>query len=456
MKNIKQSDFTKKLFAIVLPIAFQNFMLALVSVSDAVMLGMIDQDSLSAVSLATQIQFVFNLFLTAMTVGTSMLVAQYWGKGDKVTVGRVFGLVMKLTILVSAAVTLIAAIAPNVLMYIFTNDPVLVQYGSTYLRAVSLSYLLCGISQIYLCIMKNSGRAGKSSAISSAAVVINIVLNAILIFGLAGAPKLGIAGAAIATVLARAIEMIWSILESFRPNGIRLQFPYLLHVERENKQEFWKYTKHVLANEFVWGLGFTMYSVILGHLGTDAVAANGIVNIVRNVLYCFCFGLASGGSIMVGNMLGAGKLEEAREYGSKLCKLAVLIGVITGLVVIALIPIATSLTDLSPTATTYLRWMLVMSSYYMIGKAVNCTTIGGIFTAGGDSRFGLLCDTVNMWCIIVPLGLLAAFIWKLPVLGVYFILSLDEVDKLPVVYSHYKKYGWVKNLTEKQKDAAAS
>ncbi len=448
--NAKQSkDFSKKLLTLVLPIAFQQFMLALVSASDALMLGKLSQDSLSAVSLASQVTFVENLFFAAMTIGLSTLAAQYWGKNDRASVERIFAYVMKITAVVSFVFFIVSLCFPNALMRIFTDDQPLIDGGAIYLRTVSLSFFLTGISQIYLCTLKNTGKAAKSGVISSVSVVVNILLNAVLIFGLLGMPKLKIAGAAIATVIARAIEVLWCILETAKKDRVKLRLCNILHDDKELRHDFWKYTTPVLGNEIVWGVGFTMYSVIMGHLGTDAVAANSIANIVKNLVACFCLGLGSGGGIIVGNELGAGRLDSAKEYGRKLCKLSIICGAVSGLFLLTVSPLILAATDLSDTASGYLKWMLVMCSYYMIGKSVNGTTIAGIFCAGGDSKFGFLCDTVTLWCITVPLGLLAAFTLKLPVLAVYFIVNLDEIVKLPAVYRHYKKYKWVKDLTVK-------
>ncbi len=446
MKDRQSYDFTKKLLTLVFPIAFQQFMLALVSASDALMLGMLTQDALSAVSLAGQVTFVENLFLLAMTIGLSMFAAQYWGKNDRTSVERVFAYVMKITVAVSFLFFLVSLAIPGALMRIFTNEPLLIEGGAAYLRTVSLSFLLTGISQVYLCILKNTGKAAKSSVISSVSVVVNIILNAVLIFGWFGLPQMGIAGAALATVIARMIEVAWGIFETAKKDGIKLKLCYMVHDERVLRHDFWKYSLPVLGNEIVWGVGFTMYSVIMGHLGSDAVAANSIANIVKNLVACFCLGLGSGG-IMVGNELGAGSLDRAKEYGKKLCRLSVICGVASGIVLLFLSPLILAVTGLSDTADTYLKWMLVMCSCYMVGKSVNGTTIGGIFCAGGDSRFGFLCDTVTMWCITVPLGFLAAFVFRLPVAAVYFIVNLDEIIKLPAVYRHYKKYKWVKDLT---------
>lgn len=427
-------------------------MLALVSASDAVMLGMLTQDALSAVSLAGQVTFVENLFFAAMTIGLSILAAQYWGKRDRTSVEKIFAYVMKITAAVSFLFFLAGLCFPKTLMRIFTPEQSLIDGGAIYLKTVSPSFFLTGISQICLCTLKNTGKAAKVGIIGSASVGINISLNAVLIFGLFGFPKLEIAGAAIATVIARAIEVAWCVFETAKKSSVKLRLSYVIHGSKPLQRDFWKYTAPVLGNEIVWGVGFTMYSVIMGHLGTDAVAANSIANIVKNLAACACTGLGSGGGILVGNELGAGRLEEAKIYGRKLCRLSIVFGAVSGLLLPALSPLILSVTDLSETSSGYLKMMLVMCSYYMVGRAVNGTTIAGIFCAGGDSKFGFLCDAITMWCVTVPLGFVAAFVLKLPVLAVYFVVNLDEIVKLPAVYRHYIKYKWVNDLTQKAEE----
>ena len=275
------------------------------------------------------------------------------------------------------------------------------------------------------------------------------LFNAILIFGFLFIPKMGIAGAALATVISRIIEVTWCLIEIKKNSQICTRLHNIIHNDKDLTSDFWKYTTPVLGNEIVWGVGFTTYSVIMGHLGSDAVAANSIANIVKNLVACFCLGLGSGGGIIVGNMLGAGELENAKEHGRKLCILSIFSGTITGIFLLLISPIILYITNLTPVATAYLKGMLIMCSYYMIGKSINGTTIAGIFCAGGDSKFGFICDTITMWCVTVPLGFIFAFVLKLPVLVVYFMINLDEIVKLPAVYRHYKKYLWVRDLTDK-------
>ncbi len=450
LKIFSNKAFNKKLFSLVIPIAFGQLMLAVVSASDAIMLNLISQDKMSAVSLATQITFVENLFLAAMTIGLSMLAAQYWGKKDKAAVERIFAYVIKITSIVSFVFFIVALFFPKFLMGLLTNEPILIEGGTEYLRLVAPSYLLTGISQLYLCTLKNSDRAKKASVISSVCMVGDMVMNIVLILGLFGLPRLEIAGAAISTTIARAVEVIWCVIEASKKDRVKLRLKNVLHTDKSLGRDFWKYTTPILGNEIVWGVGFTMYSVIMGHLGSNAVAANSIANIVKNLVACFYLGIGSGGSIMVGNELGAGELNKAKEYGARLCVISIISGAISGLVLLCLSPIILMLADLNTISTEYLKWMLAICSYYMVGKAINSTTIGGIFCAGGDSKFGFICDAITMWCITVPLGLISAFILKLPVIAVYFIVNLDEIVKLPAVYKNYKKYKWVKDLTVKE------
>lgn len=448
--KIERKEFYKKLWTLVLPIASQNFMSAAVSASDAIMLGVIDQDALSAVSLAGQIQFVLSLFSMALTIGTTILAAQYWGKGDKKTLEKILAFVLKLSLGISLIFFFAAELFPVQLMRIFTTDALLIESGARYLKTVGVSYVFMGASQIYLCMMKNSGQTLKSTIISAAAMLLNLLLNGIFIFGFWVFPAMGIFGAALATVIARAIEILWTFGESLRKNRIQLRIKYLWHNERMLKKDFYRYTMPVLGNSLVWGCGFTMYSVIMGHLGSDAVAANSIANIMKNLIACVCMGIGSGGGILVGNELGKGALKMAKLYGDKLCKVAIFSGFISGGMLLVLSPFIIKLANLSVTAQGYLKSMLFMCAYYLIGKAINSTVIAGILCAGGDSRFGFICDTITMWAVTVPLGALAAFHLNLPVPIIYFILSLDEFVKLPAVYRHYKKYGWVKDLTRSE------
>lgn len=411
-----KDEFYQKLKLLVLPIAIQNFMLALVSATDAIMLGWIDQTSLSAVSLAGQVQFVLSLFISGIAAGAGIMAAQYWGKQDAASIEKVIPIALRTNLLFSGLFTILAGFCPEMLMRIFTNDAALVASGSQYLRAVALSYVLCGISQVYLILLKNTGHAAVSSRISSTAVVLNIILNAILIYGLCGAPALGIRGAAYATVAARVVELIWAYLETKKPERVRILWNRLFSsAGKILSEDFWRYTLPVLAASLVWGIAYVLYSVIMGHMGSDAVAANSITSIAKSLLSCLIRGV-TGGLLML------------------------------------ISPAIVHFAPLSDTAAEYLQYMLLFCGLNLMAQSVNTTVLDGIFCAGGDAKFDMQGNIGAMWCFSVPLGFLAAFWLKLPVMVVYCIVNLDEIVKLPAVYHHYKKYIWVRNITRDIED----
>lgn len=443
-----KSRFWKKLMPLVFPIAFEQLMYSLVSASDALMLGLLDQASLSAVSLAAQVQFVFSLFMSGLSSGGSILAAQCWGRGQMEQVERVYAILLRTAVLVGGTFFAAAFCAPGMIMRFFTPDPQLIELGSQYLRIVSITYLSSSINQCNMCIMKNTGRAPRASLIGSTCVIINLGLNAVFIFGLFGLPALGVRGAALATLLAQLICLSWGIFETVRFHRVRLRRRFLADLKMPLQKNFWKYTLPVMANSVVWGLGITMGSVILGHLGTDAVAANSIASIAKNLIACFCNGLAAGTAILVGNELGAGKLERARQYGSRLVVLAVVSGLISGAILIALTPVIRSVAVLSDQSMEYLKWMIVVCAGNIVGMSHNSTTICGLFAAGGDTKFGFICDAITLWCVVVPLGFFTAFVLEWPVVAVYAVICMDELVKMPAVWRHYRKYLWVKDLTQ--------
>lgn len=443
-----KDTFYKELSALVVPIAIQSFMLALVSATDAVMLGLIDQDSMASVSQAGQIQFFLNLLVMGFSVGVGILAAQYWGKGDSDTIEAIAPAGLKIILVLGGGVMLAALFAPEMLMTILTSDKNLIPLGAGYLRMVAPSYLLCGITQVYFALMKNTGYAAKSSAISSAAVVINIVLNGVLIFGLFGLPAMGIEGAALATVIARAVELIAAAAVTRRSGHVQLRWNKLFtRTDRVLLGDFFRYTTPVIGASLVWGIAYMSYSVILGHMGGDAVAANSVTSITKNLLSCMIRGVGGGAGIMIGNLLGAGLLDQAKRSGARLTKMSAIVGAVTGGLVILLTPIMVRVAPLSQTAAQYLKIMMPFCGVNIMAQSINHVVLDGIFGAGGDAKFDMKGNIFAMWCFSVPLGFLSAFVFKLPAPVVYIIMNLDEIVKIPAVFYHYKKYIWLRNIT---------
>ena len=446
MENVKDTSFRKKLISLILPMTLQNFVFALVPVSDAVMLLFLSQDSMAAVSLATQVVLVLTLFTMTITAGGSMFAAQYWGKGDNESIEKVFGYMFALSLPVIIVFFSCGMFMPEGVMRVFTNEPGLIENGIPYIRIASFSYVFMTLASVFETLLKNVGFVKECTIASVVIVFMNIILNAVLIFGLFGAPEMGIEGAALATTISNAAGCVFCFIFYLRLTGIRLKIKNVFRVDKDLRKRFSKYTLPYLLNQLLWGYGFAMISVIMDHLGTDAATANHIAAIVKDLVSCLCFAIAGGSVIVIGNELGAGNLEKAKVYGDKLYKITIVSGIILGLIAAATAPVILYFTHLTDTAEHYLFIMLMMCSYYILGRSINSTLIGGIFSAGGDTKFGFICDTITMWAFIVPVGFLAAFVFEWPVMVVYFLLNLDEIVKIPVVIAHYRKYKWVKNI----------
>ncbi len=445
---MENKKFYKILRALMIPIIMQNLINAAVNSADVLMLSFVGQAELSAVSLAGQIPFIFTLFVHGLSAGVSSLTAQYWGKNDTHSIGKIFGIALRFSLGISCIFFLATTFAPELLMHCLTNKAHLITIGATYLRILGISFLFMSISQIYLIAIRSTERVLASTIISTSCLLINIGLNAVFIFGLLGAPKLGVLGVALATSIARAIELLLCFLDSrLIGKNLRLRITSLFCEGGILTRDFVYYASPALGNYISWGVGFTMYSVILGHLNEDVVAANAVNAVVRNLSIILGMGVSNAGAILIGKEIGDKRLQQAKEDGSKVCRLALLFGVIGSVIIVLCRPFILHIANLSDTAHGYLNIMLFMNTYYCVGKVMNCATISGIFCAGGDTRFGLICDSITMWCFAVPLGFLAAFVFKWPIMVVYFCISLDEVVKLPVVYRHYKQYKWVNNIT---------
>ena len=438
--------FYSKLKRLALPIAFQTLMLAAVAACDAFMLGCGrggDQNAMSAVSLATQVQFVQNILLYCVFSTIAILGAQYWGKKDIEAIGRIFRIGLRVAVVVSFVFASACIFFPRRLMFLYTQDEVLLEHGAAYLRIAGFSYLFTGISQSYLAIMKVTEHVAHASFISVGAVLLNIALNAVLIFGC----RMGVRGAATATVAARAVELAVAVGLSYKAGFVRPGWKRLFERYRLMEVDFRKCALPLLGGGFFWGIGFTAYTAFMGHIGPDAAAANSVAAVLRDLLCCLCDGLAYGGGILVGNELGAGNLERGRLYGGRLAVLSVLSGLTAMILVLILARPVCALVDLTPEARAHLRGMFVVLSVYMIGRCVNTVIINGIFSAGGDTLFDFYSLAVCMWGLAVPLAFLGAFVFHWAPLLVYACTCVDEVGKLPWVFAHYRRYLWVKDLT---------
>ena len=436
-------NFYKSLFHIVGPMAIQNLIVAAVTSADVIMLGYVGQTAIAASSLAGQIQFIIVMVATGLSSGLVMLAAQYWGKKDVQSIKILHGAALRISASFGIVFTIGAMFFPELLMKIFTNEEPLIKEGARYLRAVSLSYLFFSISQIFQAGFKSIERVKSVTIITTVALLLNIGLNAVFIFGF----KMGIIGVGIATTIARFIEMVLCIIYARTQKDVSFKISNIFTFNKVLNIDFIKFSLPALGNELVWGAAFATYSVILGHMGEDIVAANSVVNVIRQLASIMCFGMAYGGAVVLGKTMGSGDMELAERNAKRLVRSTILAGVAGSILLLCCFPIMPLLAELTPAAAHYRNLLMFINAFSITGAAINTVLICGIFRAGGDSKFGFIMDCISMWVVSVPLGLVAAFVFKLPPIWVYFILYLDEFEKMPVVVIHYLKKGWLKNIT---------
>ena len=447
VKTVKKDDFYRQMFKLAIPIIIQNLLSAAVNSSDVIMLNYVGQSAISAVSLAANYSNILFMVYYGLGTGASLLCAQYFGKKNMQAIHAVEGIALRFSLAISALVALAAFTMPKRMLLLFTSDQELIAIGSSYIRIMGITYLCWGVTEIYLAILRSIGRVTISMTLNMLAFGLNILLNAMFIFGLFGAPKLGVTGVAIATASSRLIQLVACVIVSLLSKDVKLNPAYMFIRSKTLLNDFIHLSLPALGNDLSWSVAFSMYSVILGHLGTEAVAANSLVTVVRNVGSVFCFAIASAGTILLGRAMGQEELEKSKSYASRMLKMTVVAGAVGGVIVLAVTPFVLRFASLNDTAMHYLKYMLLINSYYIMGSAVNTALIAGVFRAGGDTKFGLICDTIDMWVYAVPLGFFAAFVLKLPVLWVYFLLCTDEFVKWPWVIRHYRKGEWAKNIT---------
>lgn len=444
----EKKQFYRSVLALVLPMALQNLINVGVTSADVIMLGRVGETALSASSLAGQVQFIMTLFFFGLTSGAAVLTAQYWGKKDLRTIEKVLGIALRFSLIVGILFTAVVQLFPYQVMRLFTPEQPVIEEGVQYLRIVSWSYILASVTMIYLNIMRSVERVIISTVVYLISLVTNVLLNAVFIFGLLGFPAMGIRGAALATLIARLVELVIVIVYAVRHSDlVRFRLSDLFVSDKLLFKDFLTYAIPVTANELMWGLGCSMNTLIVGHMGSAAVAANSVAQVTRQLSTVIAFGIANATAILLGKCIGENDYDKAKLYAKRLIRLTLAAGGVGAAVILLVRPIVLSTMVLTPAAQGYMSVMMLVMAYFSFCQAYNTTLVVGVFRSGGDTRFGLALDVGFMWGFSILLGALAAFVFKWSVIPVYMLLMSDEIVKIPITTWRYKSMKWLRNVT---------
>lgn len=443
-----EKSFGRMVLSLVLPLAVQNLINVAVNGADVFMLQMIGETSLSAASMAGQVFFIMSLILFGMTSGASVLTAQYWGKKDIRTVERVLAMTMRMAVLVSMVFFAASFFFPRLIMGLLTDVPEVIEEGIPYLKIMSFTYPLVAITDVILYVLRSVEKVNISTVVYLTSLLTNIGLNLLFIKGWLGFPQLGIVGVAIATLAARLVELLITVIY-LRANGmIRLHPKDLIKGSKLLRKDFFSYALPVVMNETMWGLAISLSATVIGHLGKEAIAAQSVATTVRQLAMVVVFGIANATAIIVGKEIGAGNSENAVRYSKKLMKFGVIAGLCGAALMLCVRPILPMIMgNLSEKAADYLMFMILALAVYVMFSSISAVGIVGIFRAGGDTRVGLLLDIGVLWGFSLPAGAIAAFLLGWDVKIVFSLLISDEMIKAPIVFWRFKSMKWMNNVT---------
>lgn len=445
---MEKKNFYKMVFMLVLPLALQNLINVGVTAADVIMLGEVNETVLAGASLANQVTFILNLILFGLTSGAAVLTAQYWGRKDVRTVEKVLGISLRLGLLCAALFMVLAIAVPQLLMKVFTQDPLVIEQGVRYLRVLAFSYLPMAFNMVYFNIARSVERVFVATVTYAISLSVNILLNAIFIFGLFGFPAMGAAGAALGTLCARLCETAIVLVHMKKINTtFRVRIKDVFARDKVLGGDFLRYAGPVVGNELLWGSGMATVSAIIGHLGTAAVSAHAVASTSRQLAMVVGFGSANATAVVLGKTIGEGKEELALSYARRFVRLTVVTGVLASIIILSVSPVVRHFMNLTPQAKEYLRYMMYVMSYFCFLQGINCTIIVGICRSGGDTRFSLILEAATLWGGSITMGLIAAFVLHLSVPLVYVFLVSDEILKMPFAWWRYGSQKWLKNIT---------
>ncbi len=447
MNTVEKKKFNKELLSFAIPLALQQLLTALVGATDALVLGRLTQEAIASVSLANQISFIMSLFNGSFIGAAGILIAQYWGKKDYEKAKRFLGISIRYVGFISILFSLITYFLPEQLMRIFTPEKVLITIGAAYLKIVSFSFLLTGVSQCLLMAMKISGFAKMSVWISLTTVVVDVVADIFLVYGCGNLKGIGVNGTAYSTIAVEGLALLWCIVWSLKTKELRMGVGDFVKFSKSLEKDVYKLIPGKLVSGLSWGLSISVHSIIVGHLGTDATAAYSVTNVAQQLIQCITMGLSAGAGIMIGELLGRNELNKAKEYGKQFWKVAAVNGLLNIGLICIVGPLVYCFYVLEAQAKKYLIGMLIMLAVYMFAYAYNTIITCGVFPAGGDSNYDAISVLIATWCFAIPLTLLGGFVFHLPVMVVYVVMCLDEIVKVPFIKKRYDKFIWLKNLT---------
>lgn len=442
--------FFKMLWTIGLPVALQNLISTSVNLMDTLMVGRLGENALSAVSIANQIFFFYSISIFGITSAAVILCSQYWGSENTRAIQKVLTLSLRLAAVAGIAFAVLLLLMPAQLMRLFTPDPAVIAMGVGYLRIVAVAYLFYGLTTTCLMVLRSVEDVKIAMCIYSLSVVVNIFFNYMFIFGKFGAPAMGVAGAAMGTLIARSLEFVIMLIYMLHfEKKIRYKLPMLRQMEPVLLKDMMQYGMPVMINELLWGTAHSLHVVILGHMSVEAVAANSICSVIFQMTMSFIIGVSSASAVIIGKTVGQGDLKQTSQYAHRLLWVYLATGVILSCLIVLLREPIIQFYKIEPETIVMARQFMLVYAVVIFFTGFCHPMITGILRGGGDIMYAAVADAGCLW-LFLPVGAAAAFVFHLSPPLVYFVLRIEIIMKLFVCLFRLRNDNWIHVVTREE------
>lgn len=450
LKNYNSKDeLLKKLFAIAIPIALQSTVQSSLSLIDQMMIGKLGAQAIASVGLGHRVLFIFVVLLSGVSASTSIYASQFFGSGEKKKISSIMGISIIISLIISVAYIIGSILIPESMISVFTKDATVIGLGAEYLKAISIIIVPISINLIYSSVLRSAGNTKLPMYCGILSVGTNTVLNYLLIFGKFGCPALGVAGAAYATVISRVIETLVLVIVIYKKKlPAAIPFREMFNgIDKKLIKIFIITALPVVINEVSWVLGDSAFAVIYGRMGTYQLAALTLTYPVVGLTIGFLSGLSASAGVILGNYLGAGEHEKAYKCSFRIIKIGIASSLIIGLAAGLLSNYYVDIYSVEVEVKNYTYSMLLIYSMIMWTKVSNMIIGGGILRSGGNTKIVMIMEIIGMWGVGVPLGILSAYVWNLPVTSVYLIVATEEFARFFMGLYLVKTKKWIRNIT---------
>ncbi len=450
-KKEKNKIFYATMLSIAVPVTLQNLISSSLNMIDIFMITKLGDANIAAVGQANQLFFLFAIILFGISSGSSIFIAQFWGKRDRESIKSVLGIAIFAGAILSGIFTLAALLIPEQIMKILINDPEVIELGAKYLRIVCFSYIFTSVTFAFSGACRSVRQAKLPLFVSMAAILINTFLNYALILGKFGLPSLGIEGAATATLIARIVECILLVGIIYRGKGqnvLRAKWSELTNITFKFVKKFFKTSSPVIINEGMWSLGMVMYSIAYASLGKEATAASQIAITIQDIFMVFAFGLAGACATMIGNKIGEGDEEEGRRYAKKFSVIGIVLGTLMGILLYFTSPFILKLFSSDKALFETSKQILKIIAFFIPFKLFTAVVMVGVFRGGGDTKYSMILETGCVWLVGVPLAFIGALVFKLPVYYVVGLAYSEEIVKSILSLPRLISGKWMRNVVD--------